>query len=158
MYNPGNIRIKEGQWAETCTLESNLVSNQIKAPAIRDFIEHANKRMLSTLLVSGAVSKYGLGYVPTKIGKIDDSKRVGDNAYRFDVWTRIQKAVEINAQVGTTTADGTFQLSLKDNYFYPGMNVLLNGAGFQARVMSGPLGSVGNYVYTFQSPDGNLFV
>lgn len=158
MYNPGPIKIKEGKWAETCTVESNLTENQMKAPAIRDFIEVTNKRMLATLLVSGAMNKYGMGYVPTKIGKVDDSKKIGNNAYQFDVWTRIQKNVVINSQVGATAADGTFQLSVKDNYWYPGMNVLFHGQGFQARVMSGPTGGAGNYIYTFNSPDGNLFV
>jgi len=157
-YNPGKIQIKQGTWAETCTGESNLTENQMKAPAIRDFIEYVNQRMISTLLVSGAVTKYGLGYVPTKIGKIDDSKLIGNNAYQFDVWSRIQKNVTINSQVGGTAADGTFTLSVADNYWYPGMNVLFNGAGFQARVMSGPVGSTGNYQYVLQSPDGNLFV
>ena len=158
MYNPGPIKVKEGRWAETCTTESNLTENQMKAPAIRDFMEYTNKRMLTTLLVSGSLSKYGIGYYPTKIGKVDDSKHIGNNAYQFDVWTRIQKSVEINSQVGATSADGTFQLSVKDNYWYPGMNVLFNGQGFQARVMAGPTGTTGNYIYTLQSPDGNLFV
>lgn len=157
MFNPGKIKIKTGRWADECTVESNLTENQMKAPAIRDFIEHVNKRMIATLLVSGAVTKHGIGYVPTKIGKVDDTKKIGNNAYQFDVWTRIQKAVEVNSQVGATQADGTFQLSLKDNYLYPGMNVLFNGGGFQARIMSGPTGTSGNYIYTFQSPDGALF-
>ena len=157
MYNPGSIKIRTERWSETALMESNLTENQMKAPAIRDFIEHANKRMITTLLVSGAATKYGIGYVPTKIGKVDDSKKIGNNTYQFDVWTRLQKSVEINSQIGVTAADGTFQLSVKENYWYPGMNVLFNGAGFQARVMSAPTGSAGNYVYTFQSPDGNLF-
>ena len=158
MYNPGKVKIKEGKWTETCTADSNLIENQMKAPAIRDFIECTNKRMLSTILVSGSASKYGLGYVPTKIGKVDDSKKIGNYAYQFDVWTRLQKAVTINAQIGSTSTEGIFQLSVKDNFWYPGMNVLFNGAGFQARIMSGPVGSPGNYVYTLQSPDGALFV
>jgi len=158
MFNPGKIKIKSGKWAETCTTESNLTANQMKAPAIRDFIEHANKRAITTLLVSGAVGKHGIGYVPTKIGKVDDSKKIGNNAYQFDVWTRIQQPVEINSQIGVTAADGTFQLSVKENYWYEGMNVLFHGAGFQARVMSNATGTAGNYIYTFQSPDGALFV
>lgn len=158
MYNSGSAKIRTERYAETCTTESNLIENQMKAPAIRDFIEYRNKRMLSTILVSGTKATYGLGYIPTKIGKVDDSKKIGNSAYQFDVWTRLQKPTEINAQIGGTSADGTFQLSVKDNYWYPGMNVLFNGQGFQARVMSGPTGSTGNYVYTFQSPDGALFV
>src|SRR3989304_4847955 len=129
MFNPGKIKIKSGKWAETCTVESNLTANQMKAPAIRDFIEHANKRAITTLLVSGAVGKHG-------IGNVDDSKKIGNNAYQFDVWTRIQQPVEINSQIGVTQPDGSFQLSVKENYWYEGMNVLFHGAGFQARVMS----------------------
>ena len=158
MFNPGKPKIKEGKWSETCTTESNLTENQMRAPAIRDFIEFTNQRMLSTILVSGYKGQYGLGYIPTKIGKVDDSKKIGNNSYQFDVWTRLQKPSEINAQIGATSADGVFTLSIKDNYWYPGMNVLFNGQGFQARVMSGPVGSAGNYQYTFQSPDGAIFV
>lgn len=157
MFNPGSIQIKEGTWAPTCTTDSNLTENQMKAPAIRDFVEHTNQRMLSTLLVSGAANKYGLGYVPTKIGKVDDKKLIGNNAYQFDVWTRLQKKVNIVAQIGSTQADGTFQISTVEDYWYPGMNVLFHGQGYQARVMSGPTGSAGNYVWTLQSPDGALF-
>lgn len=157
MYNPGQIKIKEGKWAPTCTTESNLTENQMKAPAIRDFIEMTNQRMLSTLIVSGAANKYGLGFVPTKIGKVDDKKLIGNNAYQFDVWTRLQRPATILAQIGSTSSDGTFQIATKEDYWYPGMNVLFNGQGFQARVMSGPTGGSGNYIWTLQSPDGALF-
>ncbi len=157
MYNPGSIKIKEGKWAPTCTTESNLIENQMKAPAIRDFIEHTNQRMLSTLIVSGAANKYGLGYVPTKIGQVDDKKLIGNYSYQFDVWTRLQREATIVAQIGVTQADGTFQISTTEDYWYPGMNVLFNGQGFQARVMSGPQGTTGNYIWTLQSPDGALF-
>ncbi len=37
------------------------------------------------------------------------------------------------------------------------MNVIFNGQGFQARCMSLPTGSSGNFIYTFQSPDGVAF-
>lgn len=157
MYNPGAIKIRTERWADTCLMEDNLTANQMKAPAIRSFIEHANQRMLSTLIVSGAANKYGLGFVPTKIGKVDESRKIGNLTYQFDVWTRLQKAVVINNQVGSTSADGTFQISVQENYWYPGMNVLFNGQGFQARVMSNPSGTAGNYVYTLQAPDGALF-
>ena len=158
MFNPGSIRIKEGKWAPTCTTESNLVENQMKAPAIRNFIEMTNQRMLTTLIVSGAANKYGLGYVPTKIGQVDDKKLIGNNSYQFDVWTRLQRPVNLIAQIGTTGTDGSFSISTKEDYWYPGMNVLFNGQGFQARVMSGPTGAPGNYIWQMTSPDGALFV
>lgn len=157
MYNPGKIKIKTESWSPTCTTDSHLIVNNMKAPAMRDFIEVANKRTLSTILTSGGATKYSLGMVPTKVGKVDDTKRIGNNAYTFDTWTRLQKPVVINSQIGATASDGTFQLSVKENYWYPGMNVLFYGQGFQARVMAEPTGTAGNYVYTFQSPDGALF-
>ena len=157
-FNPGKIQIKEGKWSETCTTEADLIANQAKFPAIRNVLEYVDQRMLTTLLVSGSVGPYGLGMVPTKLGKLSEkNKTVGNNAYQFDVMGRIQKASVINSQVGSTSANGTFSLSLADNYLYPGMNVLFNGQGFQARVMAMPTGGQGNYIYEFQSPDGAIF-
>lgn len=153
----GKISTKLGKWGETCTTEANLTENVMKKPIIRDFLEHADKRMISTLLVSGAVGPYGIGYVPTRLGKVDSTMKIGSNAYQFDIMGRIQLPSMIIAQIGATEADGTFRLQMKDNYLYPGMNALFNGAGFQARVKSMPSGAVGNYIYTFQSPDGTLF-
>lgn len=153
----GKIQTKKGKWSSTCTLSSNLTENQLKKPIIRDFLEYADKRAISTLLTSGAVSPYGIGYVPTRIGKVDDSKKIGSNAYQFDVMGRINMPSTINSQVGSTESDGTFRLSIRENYLYPGMNVVFNGGGFQARIQSAPTGSDGNYVYTFKSPDGVLF-
>lgn len=154
----GKIKVKEGRWTESCTLESDLVANQAKYPAIRSMIEHVDKRSLSTLLVSGAVGKYGVGQVDTKYGSLaSKGKDIGNNAYQFDVMGRIQKASTINSQIGATDSNGVFQLSLMDNYLVPGMNVMFNGQGFQARVMGSPTGSAGNYIYTFQSPDGTAF-
>ena len=156
-FNPGKIQIKEGKWSETCTTDADLVANQAKFPAIRNVLEYVDQRMLSTLLVSGAVGPYGVGSVATKLGKLDASKNIGNNAYQFDVMGRIQKPSVINSQVGDTQSDGTFFLSLADNYLYPGMNVLFNGQGFQARVMGMPTGGQGNFVYEFKTPDGATF-
>lgn len=156
----GKIRVKEGKWTETCVTEADLVANQAKYPAIRKMIEHVDQRALSTLLVSGSVGQYGLGNVDTQLnGKlgVEKGKDIGNNAYQFDVMGRIQKASVINSQIGATQANGEFQLSMQDNYLVPGMNALFNGQGFQARVMGLPTGSAGNYIYTFQSPDGVLF-
>lgn len=154
----GKIRVKEGKWTETCVLDSDLVANQAKYPAIRSMIEHVDQRSLATLLVSGSVGKYGVGHVDTKTGDLAvKGKDIGNNAYQFDVMGRIQQASVINAQIGASGSDGTFQLSLADNYIVPGMNVMFNGQGFQARCMALPTGSAGNYVYSFQSPDGTVF-
>lgn len=154
----GKIQIKKGKWSPQCTLSSNLTENQLKRPVIRDFLEHADKRSISTLLTSGSVGPYGIGYVDTKIGKVDNSKKIGSNAYQFDIMGRIQIPSTINSQVGSTSSDGTFKLSIRENYLYPGMNVTFNGGGFQARVQGSPVGSDGNYVYTFKSVDGTTFV
>lgn len=153
----GKIQTKKGKWSSTCTTSSNLTENQLRKPIIRDFLEYADKRAISTLLTSGAVGPYGVGYVPTKIGKVDESKKIGSNAYQFDVMSRINMPSTINAQVGSTEADGTFRLSIRENYLYPGMNVVFHGGNFQARVQGTPTGSDGNYVFTFKSPDGTLF-
>ncbi len=153
----GKIEIKKGKWGPQCTLSSNLTENQLKRPIVRDFLEHADKRSISTLLTSGAVGPYGIGYVDTKIGKVDSSKKIGSNAYQFDIMGRIQMPSTINAQVGATLSDGTFRLSLRENFIYPGMTVIFNGGGFQARTSGLPTGADGNWIYTFKSVDGTAF-
>jgi hypothetical protein len=160
-FNPGKIQTKVGKWSETCVTDSDLVANQAKFPVIRNLLEYVDQRQISTLLVSGAVGPYGVGHVSTKVSDVlAKGKEIGNHAYRFDVMGRIQQSSVINenGQVGSTTTNGTFKLSMKDNYLTPGMNVLFYGSQFQARVMSAPTGSAGNYVYTFQSPDGAVFV
>jgi hypothetical protein len=69
-FNPGKVQVKEGKWTETCTKDSNLVENQAKFPQIRNMIEYADQRMMTPLLVSGAVTPYGVGNVNTKLGKL----------------------------------------------------------------------------------------
>ncbi|MCC7514552.1 MAG: hypothetical protein IT212_07650 [Bacteroidia bacterium] len=154
----GKIQIRKAKWGPQCTLSSNLTENQMKRPVVRDFLEHADKRSISTLLTSGSVGPYGIGYVDTKIGKVDSSKKIGSNAYQFDIMGRIFLPSTINSQVGATLSDGTFRLSIRENYLYPGMNVVFNGGGFQARVQGSPTGADGNWVYTFKSIDGTAFV
>lgn len=131
-------------------------------PAIRDVISYSEPRMLSTLIVSGAKAPWqtvtGVDDFKTKIGAIPSSQLIGDNAYRYNIMGRIQQASVINSQIGSSGSDGTFQLSLKDQYLYEGMNVSFGYARyFQARVMSGPSGGPNNWVYSFQSVDGTLF-
>lgn len=154
----GAIKVIEGKMTSTCTTEADLIANQAKYPAIRGILEYAEQRQITTLITSGAVTPYGVGYVKTKVGDaVTKGKDIGDNAFKFSVQGRIQRPSTINAQVGATSANGTFQLSMADNNLYPGMNVLFYGGQFQARVMSSPTGGAGNWVYTFQSPDGELF-
>jgi len=162
MSNPGKISINTGTFTEdTCTVDYDLVKNQAKFPAIRNMLEFANRRSLATMLVSGVVTPYGVNNTEkTKIPSVDTKgKGIGDNAYRFDVQGRIEKASEIIKQVGATQADGTFQLLMKDKHLVPGMVAIFNGQRFQARVMGYPTGSsAAGFLYTFQSPDGTLFV
>ena len=153
-----NININRGTWSGDCTDENDLMLNQIKYPAIRKMLEYKDQRMVSTLLVNGAVGPYGVKDVPsTKLPSLEEGKMVADNAYRFNIMGRIQKASNILSQVGSTSTDGTFQLVMADNYLVPGMNAVFYGGRFTARVMGYPVGTSGNYTYTFQSPNGEIF-
>ena len=144
---------------ETCTVSSNLVQNFMTRPVVRQIMEYAEPRMLSTLIVSGATSPWDTvsNNAKTAIGTIPKDKTIGSNGYRYQKHGRIQIASEIIAQVGTSLASGFFQLRMKDNYLVPGMNVLFYDDTFQARVMGLPSGTAGNYVYTFQSVTGEAF-
>lgn len=159
--HPGRITINQGTFTEdTCTINNDLIRNQANKPAIRNMLEYANRRALTTLLVSGAVTPYGVEN-PEKT-KIPDVKTkgtgIGSNAYRFDVMGRIEKASEIIKQVGATSADGTFQLLMRDKHLVPGMNAFFYTGRFTARVMGFPTGSPAQgYLYTFQSTGGDIF-
>jgi hypothetical protein len=154
----GKIQVYAGRFDETCTVSSNLTENQQKKPVIRDVIQYAEPRMLSTLIVSGAKSPWDLQGMNTrnKIGKIPADKLIGDHAFRYNVLGRIQKKTVIGAQVGTSGLDGSFQLSLKDNYIVQGMIVTF-WDGLQARVQGLPAGGPGNFVYSFQTIDKSVF-
>lgn len=155
------IQVISGSWDETCTRSRNLTANQLKQPIIRDVIMYAEPRMLSTLIVSGAKSPWdtvpGDTKLKTNIGKIDKADLIGGNAYRYKIMGRIQKKSIINSQVGTSQPDGTFQLSLRDNYITPGMVVIFYSPLIQARVMSMPTGGASAWTYTFQTTDGTVF-
>ena len=84
-FNPGKIQLKAGKWSETCTTDADLVANQAKFPAIRNVLEYADQRMMTTLLVSWAVGPYGVGNVATKFGKLSTATSLGNNAYQFDL-------------------------------------------------------------------------
>src|ERR1039457_1493112 len=101
------IEIFQGKWSETCTNSNNLTANQLKRPIIRDILEYAEPRMLSTLIVSGAKTPWDLqvgrtDVVRTKIGTIPKDKEIGDNGYRYPVMGRIQSPSVIVSQVGST--------------------------------------------------------
>lgn len=155
------IQITEGTFDQTCTTENDLIQNQIVYPEISDVMQYAEQRMITTLIVSGAKNPYqtevGDTSVKTKIGKIPDDKLIGNAGYRYRVMGRIQKSTEINYQVGTSGSDGTFSLSMKENYLVPGMNAVFHGNRLEARVMSSPTGTAGNYIYEFQTNDGTVF-
>lgn len=152
-----NIKVYSGKVDNTCTISANLTENQMKKPAIREVMEYAEPRMLSTLIVSGAKTPWDLqdNNKKTKIGVIPDKDLVGDVAYRYPVMGRIQRKSIIDSQIGTTQSDGTFQLKMKDDLLYNGMVTRFHG-NFHARVMGDPQGST----YTFQSLQGaaSLFV
>lgn len=156
-FNPGALSISKGAYTDTCTTDNDLMLASIKMPEVRQFLEYADQRMVSTLLTSGTVTPYGVKYAPTEMPTLDENKLIYDNFFRFNIMGRIQQASEIVSQVGATNADGTFTLIMKDNLLVPGMNAVFNSR-LQARVMSYPAGTAGAYVYNFQTPSGALFV
>jgi len=157
----GRISINQGVFSEdTCVTNNDLMKNQANKPAIRNMLEYANRRALTTILVSGAVTPYGIvNPERTKIPQVTTKgKGIGANAYQFDVMGRIEKASEIIKQVGATQPDGSFQLLMRDKHLVPGMNVAFYTGRFIARVMAFPTGSPSaGYLYSFQSPSGDLF-
>lgn len=151
------IKIVEGRFADDCVQEQNLTENQVKFPAIKEVIQYAEQRQLSTLIASGyGQTDQAIGKIPSKLGVIPKDKLIGDTAYRYAVQGRIQQASVILGQVGASESNGTFQLRMKDNYLTPGM-ISLFYDGTQARVQGLPTGSSGNYIYTFQTVDGVQF-
>lgn len=154
------IRTISGKWDATCTTSSNLTENAIKKPAYREVMEYAERRMLTTLIVSGVKwgdeAAVGNAKVKSKIGMVPDGKLIGSSELRYKVMGRIQRASVINSQIGTSQVGGTFVLSMKDNLLYEGMNVMFYDTT-QARVTSNPVGSQNNYVVNFQTIDGSTF-
>lgn len=157
--NPGQTNLVRGTFSADCTLESDLIRNQQKFPAIRQMLERVDQRQLTTLLTSGAIGPYGIDInKPTKFGKIKEGQAIGDNSLRFNVMGRIQKASVIISQVGTTAVDGTFQLIMKDNYIYKGQMVVFYGNRFSAMTMSEPTKVASGFLYSFQHPQKEQFV
>lgn len=154
------IQIVQGAWDQTCTVETDLQQNEIAYPVVSDVLSYTEKRMTTTLIVSGATEGYqGAKYrddIKTKIGKIPEGQLIGRAGYRYRLMGRIQKASVILQQVGQSQSDGTFQLLMQDNYLTPGMNAEFHGGRFTARVYTFS-GTAGNYVYTFKSVGGTVF-
>jgi hypothetical protein len=148
------IQTIQGKFDDTVTMSNNLTENALKKPFLRDIMEYADARMLSTLIVSGAKTPWDLRTgdteaIKTKIGKIPADKMVGDNAMRYKVQGRIQQKSVVIAQVGTTGTDGTFVLTMRDNLLYPGMMTKFYRDHFYARVMGAPSKVAGGWNYTF---------
>jgi hypothetical protein len=157
--NPGQTNLVRGTFSADCTLETDLIRNQQKFPAIRQMLERVDQRQLTTLLTSGAVGPYGIDITkPTKFGKIKEGQAIGDTALRFNVMGRIQRPSTILAQQGSTAADGTFQLIMKDNLIYKGAMVVFNGNRFSALCMAEPAKIAAGWLYTFQHPQKEIFV
>lgn len=145
----------------TCTLQSYLTYNQMTSPQVADVMRYVEQRKLSTLIVSGV--KYGKDISPsktrTKIPEIPKDKKVGTTGYRHKIMGRIQRASVINAQVGTSGADGSFMLRMADNQLYPGLIVRFYD-DTKARVQQGPLSTGGagsGYNYLFKTLNGTTF-
>lgn len=163
--NGGQIQVRQGKFSEdTCTTENDLIANQAVKPAIRSMLEMKNKRYLMTLLTSGAV-KQGMGgsyYVdPTQRTRkplnVKEGEGIGNNAYRFDIIGRIERAAVIIRQQGASNPDGTFTLLMHDQTLYPG-HVVRFPSGYVARVQGYPTGSSSSgWVYNFKSINGTVF-
>lgn len=151
------IKVVEGRFSDECVLQNNLTENQLKFPAIREVIQHAEQRQLSTLIVSGfGKTDQAIGKIKNKLGTVPKDKLIGDTAYKYAVQGRIQQASVILSQVGASESNGAFSLRLRDNYLTPGMTALFHD-GTQARVQGQPTGSEGNWVYNFNTTDGVQF-
>jgi len=158
MAAQGQINIVQGTFGPTCTDENDLIRNQALKPEVRKFLEYKNRRYMMTMLVDGAVTPYGINPSTTKTPRfIDETKGIGNKAYRFDVIGRIETNAVILSQIGASGSTGSFQLLMQDDYLYQGWIVTFNSR-LQARVMDNGNGSSSSgFVYTFQTVDGSTF-
>lgn len=158
--NPGRITVNTGLFTQdTCTMEYDLIKNQQKKPVIREMMEYAQRRALTTLITSGAVTPYGINNTErTKLNEVSTKgTAIASNGYQFPVMGRIETSSVILKQVGATQPDGTFQLLMRDRQLVNGMNAVFNSR-LVARVFGNPTGSAtAGYLYTFRTPSGDLF-
>lgn len=159
--NRGRITITTGTYSDQCTTTNDLIANQAIYPEIREMLEYANRRNLTTLLVSGVVTPFGINNdEKTKIPNVDTKgKGIGNNAYQFRVMGRIEKPSVILSQIGSTDAQGNFTLKMADRHLSKGQVCVFSGGRFVATVMSQPRGNESSgFIYDFASPSGDLFV
>lgn len=157
----GKIQMSEGKWDLSCTVENDLAQNDIARPEISDLLSYTEKRMLTTLIVSGATEGWEAARyrndIKTKIGTIPSDKMIGRNGYEYRLQGRIQRPSVIVGQTGVSGADGTFTLLMRDQYLTHGDNCEFHGEMFTARVEQPLTGSAGNYRAEFKSVDGTVF-
>jgi len=167
------IQVQRGYLSDGDASHYHLVQNHLldEKANIDKVIMYAEKRYLTTLLVSGAresrftapaYTPKGRESVKTHIKPLDkNAKKVSSKGYAFKVMGRIQKEVEVIGQAGTPTAGtatqgGTFSLYLKDNTLKKGMNVLFSN-NKHARVITLPTVAGNKYLYRFQCYPGDTF-
>lgn len=157
--NPGQIKITTGQFSSECVSQYDLISNQAAYPQIRPMIDFVQKRQMTTLFTSGAVTPYGIKYTkPTRIPNVETKgKGIGADAYQFRIMGRPERVATILGQVGSSGSDGKFTLKLLDANVDKGDNVTFYGGRKVARVMNGPRQSAGGFLYDFQSPSREVF-
>lgn len=157
--NPGQIKITTGAFSNECISQYDLIANQAAYPQIRPMIDFVQRRQMTTLFTSGAVTPYGIKYTkPTRIPNVDTKgKGIGADAYQFRIMGRIEAVAPIVGQVGTSGTDGTFSLRMQDTVLNKGDNVNFYGGRKVARVMNGPIQSAGGFLYNFQTPSREVF-
>lgn len=174
------IKIYHGSVSPSDINDYHLVSNHLKDQSknIDKLIMYAEKRYLTTLLVSGATdSKSAMfGFTPNKgkdtvataIKPVPQGDMISDNAFYYKLIPRIQRGAEVvgTAAIGTPTTGtaaegGFFTLNIRGEQGTPvithQMNVTFRN-GKLARVMTVPR-KVGDnlYQYRFQCYPGDTF-
>ena len=157
--NPGPIKVTTGTFSNECVAQYDLIANQAAFPQIRPMIDFVQRRQMTTLFTSGAVTPYGIKYTkPTRIPNVDTKgKGIGADAYQFRIMGRIEATAPIVNQVGTSGVDGTFTLTMLDTTLNKGDNVTFYGGRKVARVMNGPRPTGGGFLYDFQTPSKEVF-
>lgn len=167
------IQVSRGYLSDGDAEHYHLIKNHLidETSNLDKVVMYAEKRYLTTLLVSGARDSRFTAprYTPsnrqsiaTKIKPLDANKKVSSKGYAFKVMGRIQKEVEVLGTSGTATAGtayegGFFYLLLRDNTLNKGM-VCRFPNNKQARIMTTPTRQGTNsYLYYFQCYPGDTF-
>ncbi len=157
---PGPIQIQTGPFTSECTAQNDLIAASAAYPQIRDVVDYVNRRTMTTLITNGSLGPYGVNYnKKTRIPDVESkgSKGIGSLGYQFRIQGRIEKTAPILSQVGTSGADGTFTLKMLDTTLNKGDMPTFYGGRKVARVMQGPSPSAGGYLYTFATPNKEVF-